>query len=114
MNFELTEEKKMTRNIVREFATNVIRYKAIEVDVKAEFTVDTFKQMGELGLMGIPFSEEYGGSGSDTISYAIAVEEVGKACGSTGLSYAANVSLGASPIYYFGTEKQKQDYLVPL
>src|SRR5690625_7188162 len=70
--------------------------------------------MCELGLMGISFSEEYGGSGSDTISYAIAVEEVGKACGSTGLSYAANVSLGASPIYYFGTEKQKQDYLVPL
>src|SRR5699024_12472631 len=78
------------------------------------FPVDTFKQMGELGLMGIPFSEEYGGSGSDTISYAIAVGGVGKACGSTGLSYAANVSLGASPIYYFGTEKQKQEYLVPL
>src|SRR5690625_4979612 len=114
MNFELTEEQKMTRNMVREFATNVISPKAIEVDIKAEFPVDTFKQMGELGLMGIPFSEEYGGSGSDTISYAIAVEEVGKASGSTGLSYAANVSLGASPIYYFGTEKQKQDYLVPL
>src|SRR5699024_4652549 len=105
MNFELTEEQKMTRNMVREFATNVISHKAIEVDVKAEFPVDTFNQIGELGLMGIPFSEEYGGSGSDTISYAIAVEEVGKACGSTGLSYAAKVSLGASPIYYFGTEK---------
>src|SRR5690625_5103612 len=104
----------MTSNMVRDFETNVISPKDIEVDIKAEFPVDTFKQMGELGLMGIPFSEEYGGSGSDTISYAIAVEEVGKACGSTGLSYAANVSLGASPIYYFGTEKQKQDYLVPL
>src|SRR5699024_4355303 len=74
----------------------------------------TFKQMGELGLMGIPFSEEYGGSGSDTISFSIVVVAVGKACVRTGLSFAANVSLGASPIYYFGNEKQKQDYLIPL
>lgn len=64
--------------------------------------------------MGIPFPEEYGGSGGDTISYALAVEEVGKACGSTGLSYAAAVSLGASPLYYFGTEEQKQTHLTPL
>ena len=114
MDFQLSEEQIMTRNMVREFATNVIRPKAIEVDIKAEFPLDTFKEMGKLGMMGIPFPEEYGGSGSDTISYAIAVEEVGKACGSTGLSYAANVSLGASPIYNFGTEKQKLDYLVPI
>src|SRR5699024_1647571 len=113
MNFELTEEQKITRNMVREFATSVINPKAIEVDVKAAFTVDTFIEMGELGLMGIPVAEEYGGCASDTISDAIAVEEVGKACGSSRLSYAANVSLGARPIYYFGTEKQKQDYLVP-
>lgn len=70
--------------------------------------------MGELGLLGIPFPECYGGSGGDTISYALSVEEIGKACGSTGLSYAAAVSLGAAPIYYFGTEEQKQEYLVPL
>lgn len=70
--------------------------------------------MGELGLLGIPFPEEYGGSGGDTISYAIAVEEIGKACGGTGLSYAAAISLGASPIYYFGTEEQKQEWLVPM
>src|SRR5690625_2997312 len=103
MNFELTEEQKMTRNMVREFATTVISPKAIEVDIKAEFPVDTFKQMGELGLMGIPFSEEYGGTGSDTISYAIAVEAVAKSCGSTVLRYAANVSIGDSTIYYCGT-----------
>lgn len=66
--------------------------------------MQTFEKMGELGLMGIPFPEEYGGSGGDTISYALAVEEVGKACGSTGLSYAAAVSLGASP---FTTSEQK-------
>ncbi len=69
---------------------------------------------GELGLLGIPFPECYGGSGGDTISYALSVEEIGKACGSTGLSYAAAVSLGAAPVYYFGTEEQKQEYLVPL
>src|SRR5690606_36007089 len=71
-------------------------------------------KMGELGLMGIPFPEEYGGSGGDTVSYALAVEEIGRACGGTGLSYAAAVSLGASPIYNFGTEEQKQEYLVPM
>src|SRR5690625_4008269 len=70
--------------------------------------------MGELGLLGIPFPSRYGGSNGDTISYALAVEEVGRACGSTGLSYAAAVSLGAAPIYMFGTEKQKETYLVPL
>jgi alkylation response protein AidB-like acyl-CoA dehydrogenase len=70
--------------------------------------------MGKLGLMGIPFPEKYGGSGGDTISYVIAVEEIGKACGGTGLSYAAAVSLGASPIYNFGTEEQKQEWLVPM
>ncbi|MEN7423306.1 acyl-CoA dehydrogenase family protein, partial [Bacillus licheniformis] len=79
-----------------------------------EFPIETFKKMGELGLLGIPFPESYGGSGGDTISYALSVEEIGKACGSTGLSYAAAVSLGAAPIYYFGTEEQKQEYLVPL
>ena len=73
-----------------------------------------FEKLGKLGLLGIPFPEEYGGSGGDTISYAIAVEEIGKACGGTGLSYAADTSLGASPIYYFGTEEQKREWLVPL
>ena len=114
MDFNLTEEQKMTRNMVREFANDVIKPRAIEIDVEAKFPVDIFEEMGKLGLMGIPFPEEYGGSGGDTISYALAVEEIGKVCGSTGLSYAAAVSLGATPIYLFGTEEQKQKYLVPL
>ncbi len=114
MNFELTKEQQMIQKMVREFAQNVIRPKAIEIDVEAKFPADTFKQMGELGLLGIPFPETYGGAGGDTLSYAIAVEEIGKVCGSTGLSYAAAVSLGASPIYYFGTEEQKEQHLVPL
>lgn len=100
--------------MVRKFADNEIAPKAEQVDITGEFPIETFRKMGELGLLGIPFSEKYGGSGGDTVSYALAVEEVGRACGSTGLSYAAAISLGASPIYYFGTEEQKEQFLVPL
>lgn len=114
MNFKLTQEQQLLKEMVRDFAENEIAPKARELDQTERFPTETFEKMGELGLLGIPFPEEYGGSGGDTISYAIAVEEIGKACGSTGLSYAAAVSLGASPIYYFGTEEQKQEYLVPM
>ena len=114
MNFELTKEQQMIQKMVRDFAQEVIKPRAIDIDKYAEFPTDIFEQIGKLGLMGIPFPEKYGGSGGDTISYAIAVEEIGKACGSTGLSYAANVSLGASPIYYFGTEEQKRTFLTPI
>lgn len=114
MNFELTKEQAMIKKMVRDFAESVIRPRAIEIDTTAAFPIDIFEQMGEFGLLGIPFPEEYGGSGGDTLSYALAVEEIGRICGSTGLSYAAAVSLGASPIYYFGTEEQKQQFLTPL
>ncbi|SDQ57808.1 butyryl-CoA dehydrogenase [Virgibacillus subterraneus] len=114
MNFELTKEQMMIKKMVQDFADNVIRPRAVEIDKQAKFPEDIFKQMGELGLMGIPFPEQYGGSDGDTLSYALAVEEIGKVCGSTGLSYAATVSLGASPIYYFGTEEQKEKYLTPI
>lgn len=113
MNFELTKEQTMIQRMVRNFAEEVIQPRAISIDKHAKFPKDIFDDMGELGLMGIPFPEKYGGSGGDTISYAIAVEEIGRVCGSTGLSYAAAVSLGASPIYYFGTEEQKNTYLIP-
>ena len=109
MNFEFTKEQEMIRKMVRDFAENVIKPRAIEIDTEAKFPEDIFKQMGELGLMGIPFPEEYGGAGGDTISYALAAEEIAKVCGSTGLSYAAAVSLGASPLYMFGTEEQKNN-----
>ncbi|MCY7965463.1 acyl-CoA dehydrogenase family protein [Bacillus haynesii] len=114
MNFELTREQQMVRELARDFAKQEIAPHAEHVDRTGEFPIETFKKMGELGLLGIPFPESYGGSGGDTISYALSVEEIGKVCGSTGLSYAAAVSLGAAPIYYFGTEEQKQEYLVPL
>lgn len=114
MNFELTKEQKMIRQMVREFANDVIQPRAIEIDTEAKFPKDIFDQMGELGLLGLPLPEKYGGSGADTISYALAVEEIGRVCGSTGLSYAAAVSLGASPINMFGTEEQKEQFLTPL
>src|SRR5699024_9410325 len=114
MNFELSKEQKMVQEMVRNFATEVIQPRAIEIDAEAQFPKDIFDQMGELGLLGIHFPEKYGGSGGDTVSYALAAEEIAKACGSTGLSYAAAVSLGASPIYFFGTEEQKEKFLTPL
>ncbi|HLR22150.1 MAG TPA: acyl-CoA dehydrogenase family protein [Pseudogracilibacillus sp.] len=114
MDFNLSKEQEMTRNMVRDFSLNVIRPQAIDIDKEARFPVDIMNQMGELGLLGIPFPEKYGGSGGDTVSYALAAEEIAKACGSTGLSYAAAVSLGASPIYFFGTEEQKEKFLTPL
>ncbi|MGM0941540.1 MAG: acyl-CoA dehydrogenase family protein [Bacillota bacterium] len=114
MNFELSKEQLMIKKMVKDFAENVIQPRAIEIDKEAKFPIDIFDQLGELGILGIPFPEEYGGSGGDTLSYALAVEEIGRVCGSTGLSYAAAVSLGASPIYYFGTEKQKKAFLTPL
>lgn len=114
MHFELTKEQQMIKEMVRDFAEKEIAPYASKWDEEAIFPIETFKKMGELGLFGIPFPEQYGGSGGDTISYAIAVEEIGRACGGTGLSYAAAVSLGASPIYYFGTEEQKKEWLVPM
>src|SRR5690349_16353239 len=105
MNFELTQEQQLTREMVKDFAKREIAPFAEELDTTGRFPLETFHKMGDLGLLGLPISKEYGGSGSDTVSFAIAVEEVGRACGSTGLSYAAAVSLGACPIYYFGTEE---------
>lgn len=114
MNFDLTKEQTMIKEMVKEFVENVIKPRAIEIDKEAKFPEDIFKEMGKLGFMGIPFPEKYGGSGGDTLSYVLAVEEIAKVCGSTALSYAANVSLGASPLYYFGTEEQKEKYLNPI
>ncbi|MDT8862052.1 acyl-CoA dehydrogenase family protein [Alkalihalobacillus sp. MEB130] len=114
MDFGLTKEQKMIQDMVRQFARSEIAPNAEKWDKEATFPIEVFKKMGELGFLGLPFPERYGGAGADTITYAIAVEEIGRACGGTGLSYAAAVSLGASPLYYFGTEQQKQEYLVPL
>lgn len=110
----LDDEHQAIRELVRDFATNEIAPKSAEVDRNARFPEETFKKLGQMDLLGLPISQEYGGAGADYRSYAIAVEEIGRACGSTGLSYAAHVSLGTNPIYMFGTEEQKKKYLPKL
>ncbi len=114
MDFELNDEQRMIRDMVRDFAQNELAPRAREVDEMGEFPWENIRQMAELGLMGLPYPEEYGGAGADTISYALAVEEISRACGSTGLTYAAHISLACNPIHMFGTEAQKKRYLVPL
>lgn len=110
----LTEEHHAIREMVRDFATKEIAPKAAEADREAKFQVETFKKLGQLDLLGLPIGADYGGAGADYRSYVIAVEEIGRACGSTGLSYAAHVSLGTNPIYKFGTEEQKKKWVPKL
>lgn len=114
MNFNLTSEQRMLRNMIKEFADAEVAPGSIERDKSREFPKEVIKKLADLDLMGLPFPEEYGGAGGDTVSYAIAVEELSRACGSTGITYAAHISLGASPIYLFGTEEQKRTWLTPM
>jgi len=111
MNFELNEEQRLVRDMVRDFAQKELAPRAAQVDKTEEFPAENIRKMAELGLLGLPYPEKYGGGGGDYLSFAIAVEEVARACGSTALIYAAHVSLGCGPIYYFGTEEQKQRWL---
>ena len=112
--YELTEEQQRLRDMLRDFADKEIAPKAARYDEANEFPWENIKKMRELGLFGILFPEEYGGQGLDTLSYAIAVEEISRACASTGITLAAHVSLGTSPIYNFGTAEQKRKYLPAL
>jgi butyryl-CoA dehydrogenase len=114
MDFELSGEQKAIESLCREFAQEEVRPRAEQMDAEAAFPYDLVKKMGELGLMGLPFPEKYGGAGADTVSYALAVFEIARADASTAITLAAHVSLGSSPFYLFGTEEQKQRYLVPL
>lgn len=107
----LTEEQRMIRQTVRDFALNVVEPKAAHIDKTQEFPVDTFKQMAEMGLLGIPVAEEYGGAGLDYMSYVITVEEIARVCGSTALSLAAHTSLVCLPLAMFANEDQKKKYL---
>lgn len=111
MNYDLTQEQLMLKKMIREFADEVVAPGADERDRTKQFPVDVFKQMAELNLMGLPFSEEYGGAGADSTSFAIVTEELSRACGSTGITYSAHISLGGAPLSLFGTEEQKQTYL---
>jgi alkylation response protein AidB-like acyl-CoA dehydrogenase len=110
----LTEDHQTLREAIQDFAMKEIAPKAADVDRTARFPEETFRELGKLGYLGVPISEEWGGMGLDYRSYAICVEEIGRACGSSGLSYAAHVSLGTNPIYLFGTTEQKERWLKKL
>src|SRR5436190_23780098 len=114
MEFELTEEQQQIKNSVREFAEAEIAPHVMEWDESQHFPVELLPKLAELGLMGILFPEEYGGAGMGYVEYATIIEELGRVCGAVGLSVAAHNSLCSNHIFTFGTEQQKQKYLVPL
>jgi len=114
MNFELTEEQQQIKMSVREFAESEIRPHVMEWDESQHFPVELRPKLAELGLMGVIFPEEYGGAGMGYVEYATIIEEIARVDGSVGLSVAAHNSLCSNHIYMFGTEEQKQKYLIPL
>jgi short-chain 2-methylacyl-CoA dehydrogenase len=111
MNFELTDEQDLLRRTVRDFAESRVAPVAEEIDRDERFPYELVSEMAELGLMGIPIPEEYGGSGGDTVSYAIAIEELTRVDSSVAITVAAHTSLGTMPIYLFGDEEQKREWL---
>ncbi|MBE3588294.1 MAG: acyl-CoA dehydrogenase [Thermoanaerobacteraceae bacterium] len=114
MNFDLTQDQQMIRDVVRDFARNEIAPRAKEIDRSGQFPLDIMKKLAQMDLMGLPFPEEYGGAGADYVSYCLALEEITRACASTGLTYEAHISLGCMPIHLFGTREQKEKFLTPL
>jgi len=112
--FELTEEQRMIQEMARDFAQNEVKPRAVHIDRNHEFPADLVAKMAELGLMGVEVPEQWSGAGMDAICYAIAVEEVSAACGSTGVILSAHNSLACAPIAKFATDAQKEKYLKPL
>ena len=114
MDLLLKEEHHQVRETARKFADEVVAPRARDLDEREEFPADIVKQMGELGFMGLPYPEVYGGAGLDMLAYAIAVEEIARACGSTAITLAAHVSLGCGPVAQNGTDEQKRRFLTPM
>ncbi len=114
MDFDLTEEQESFRRTVREFAEEVVRPRAVEFDRTGEFPLDIVRRMGELGLFGIPFPEEWDGQGADLTTLCLAIEELGRVDSSVAITLEAGVGLGAMPIFLFGTQEQKRRWLPPL
>ncbi len=114
MDFDLTPEQDDFRMVVREFAEEVIAPRAEEFNRTEEFPLDIVKEMGQMGLFGLPFPEDYGGQGADFLTFAIAVEEIARVDSSMAITLEAGVGLGANPIFAEGTEEQKQRWLVPM
>lgn len=114
MLFQTTKDHETLRSQIRTFVEKEVKPIAFMLDQQNEFPTEAVKHLGEMGMMGIPFPKEYGGAGLDTISYAIAVEELSRVDGGTGVILSAHTSLGTWPIFAFGNEEQKKKYLVPL
>jgi alkylation response protein AidB-like acyl-CoA dehydrogenase len=111
VNFDLTDEQKDIQRLVRDFAQNEVRPVAEELDREKRFPYEIVEKLGNLGLMGMPFPQEYGGGGTDNLSYAIAVEELTRVDSSVAITMAAHTSLGTWPVYAFGSEEQKRELL---
>jgi short/branched chain acyl-CoA dehydrogenase len=114
MDFQLSDEQRLLRDTVRDFARQEVAPVAEELDRDKRFPYELVAKMGELGLMGIPFPEQYGGGGADTLSYALAVEELTRVDSSVAITMAAHTSLGTMPIHLWGTDEQKDDWLPEL
>src|ERR671911_1839689 len=114
MDFDLGDEHRLIQRTVRDFATQEVAPVAETLDREKRFPYELVAQMGELGLMGIPFPEEYGGAGADSLAYAIAVEELTRVDSSVAITMCAHTSLGTQPIYLFGSDEQKRDWLPEL
>lgn len=114
MEFNIPKTHELFRQMIREFAEKEVKPLAAEVDEEERFPVETVKKMAEIGLMGIPIPKQYGGAGGDNVMYAMAVEELSRVCGTTGVIVSAHTSLGTWPILHFGTEEQKQKYIPKL
>lgn len=114
MDFSLTEEQKMLRATVRDFATKELEPIAAEIDETARFPAESVRKMAELGLMGVPFPEKYGGSGGGPLEFCIAVEEIARVCASTATIYFVTAGLAGQPLYRAGNEEQRQRFVVPV
>ena len=114
MDFTLSKKHEMARQLFKDFAENEVKPMAQEVDETEKFPIENVEKMEKLGFMGIPIPKEYGGQGADILTYIMCVEELSKVCGTTGVIVSAHTSLCADPILTYGTEEQKQKYLVPL
>ncbi|GCD08659.1 acyl-CoA dehydrogenase [Clostridium tagluense] len=114
MDFSLTKQQEFVKQMVREFTINEVEPIAAEIDRTERFPMETVEKMARYHMLGIPISTEFGGAGGDNLSYVIAVEELSKACGTTGVILSAHTSLCAGPIDMFGTLEQKKKYLIPL
>ena len=114
LSFALAPEQEEFRKVVRAFALDVIAPAADDFNARAEFPIEIVRQMGELGLFGIPFEEEYGGMGGDFLTLCLAIEEIGRVDQSLGITLEAAVGLGASPIHLFGSDEQKREWLTPM